>query len=178
MEGFATLSTGTKVLLVSATLLFFDLFFTWQNLPQYYGKFHVTASLDGWDRAGLVIGLLTLALIALVVVRHTDLELSPDVPWNAITIVLAALVLAFAVLKNVTDAHSAWAAYVAVLLAAGIVVGAYLDRALPSPEPKPIDGGDWKPRVRATAGPEQSNARNTRTVAEPEAGPAQPAARW
>jgi hypothetical protein len=178
MESIATLSTGTKLLLASATLLFLDLFFTWQNLPQYYGKFHVTASLDGWDRMGLFIGLLTLALIALVVVRLTDLELSPDVPWNAITIVVATLVVTLTVLKNVTDAHSAWAAYAGVLLAVGTVAGAYLDRALPSRDPKPITRGDWKPRIRASAAPEQPPARTARAAGEPEPGPAQPAARW
>ena len=177
MEGIASLSTGTKLMLASGTLLFFDLFFTWQNLPQQFGKFHFTASLDGWDRVGLVVGLLTLALLAVVVVRLTDLELSPDVPWNTVTFVLAVLVCAFVVLKNVTDAHSAWAAYAADILGGLVVVGAYLDRERPAPVPRPIEAGNWKPRVRATDSPQPTNGRATPAPAEPESRPAAPASR-
>jgi hypothetical protein len=179
MERIAALSTGTKLMLASGSLLFFDLFFTWQNLPQRFGrKFDVTASLDGWDRVGLVLALLTLAFVAIVVVRNTDAELSPDVPWNRITLGLASLLLAVAALKNVTDAHSAWAAYAGVVLAAVAVVGAYLDRDRPPPEAKPIEAGNWRPRVRATAGPEPANGRGPRASAEPEPRQARPASRW
>ena len=179
MERIAALSTGTKLMLASGALLFLDLFFTWQKLPQYFGtKFAVTADLDGWDRIGLVLGLLTLALLTLVVLRNAEVELSPDVPWNRITFGLAALVFAVALLKNLTDAHSAWAAYVGVVLAAVTLVGAYLDRDRPAPEPKPVEAGSWKPRVRVAAGPETSNGGTPRETTEPESRPAQPASRW
>ena len=177
MESIATLSTGTKLLLASATLLFLDLFMTWQNLTQQFGKFRFTASLDGWDRPGLLMGLLALGLISLVVVRLTELELSPDVPWNVFTFALSAVLLAVAVLKNVTDAHSTSAAYAGVVFAALTVVGAYLDRDRPAPEPKPINGGSWKPRVRAGSEPTPANGR-PHAAQEPESAPAQSTARW
>jgi hypothetical protein len=176
VEGIAALSTGTKLMLASGTLLFFDLFLTWQNLPQRFGrKFQVVESLDGWDRVGLVLGLLTLALLALVILRQLDVELSPEVPWNWITLGLAGLVLAVATLKNVTDDHSAAAAYAGIVLAALLVAGAFLDRDRPPPEPKPVTSGEWKPRVRATPSVPSSNGPATR---EPEQRPTEPAPRW
>jgi hypothetical protein len=180
MERIAALSIGTKLMLASGSLLFCDLFLTWQTLPQRFGRrFEVTASLDGWDRVGLVVGLLALALLALVVVRSTDAELSPDAPWNGITLGLASLVLAVTTLKNVTDGRSAWAAYAGVALAAVMVAGAYLDRDRPPPESKPIEAGNWRPRVRAPAGrPELSSGRSPRASAELEPDQTRSASRW
>jgi hypothetical protein len=180
MERIAALSTGTKLMIASGALLFLDLFSTWQNVPQRFGKkFDVTASLDGWDRLGLVLGLVTLGFLVVVVLRETDVELSPDVPWNRITLALAAVTFGLALLKNVTDAHSAWGAYVGVVLAALAVVGAYLERDRPEPEPKAIETGTWRPRERATGGPTPTNGSQSRTGAqEPETRSAEPARRW
>lgn len=179
MERLAALSTGTKLTLGAGFLLFFDLFMTWQDVPQRFGKkFAVTASLDGWDRVGLVLGLLTVGLLALTVIRESDAELSPEVPWNGVALGLGALVVVVALLKNLTDAHSAWAAYLGVALAGLAAVGVYLDRDRPPPEPKPIGVGDWKPRVRMASGPAPTNGGRSRATAEPEAPPAQPSSRW
>jgi hypothetical protein len=173
MERLTELSTGTKLMLASSVLLFFDLFMTWQHLPQRFGrKFQVVDSLDGWDRVGLALGLVTLALIALLVLRELEVELSPGVPWNWITLGLAGVILALAALKNATDAHSAWAAYAGIVLAALLVAGAFLDRGRPAPEPKPITSGEWKPRVR------QSASQDTPSRREPDTRPSEPAARW
>jgi hypothetical protein len=180
MERLAASSTGTKLTLASGVLLFFDLFFTWQNLPQHFGtKFAVTANLDGWDQLGLVLGLVTLGLLALVVLRTIEVELPPDVPWNRITLGLAAAAFAVAVLKNATDTHSAWAAYAGVVLAAGMLAGALLDRDRLEPEPKPIQPGKWRPRARAATSPTASNGSQALTGArEREARRAKPAGRW
>jgi hypothetical protein len=179
MERIAALSTGTKLMLGSGVLLFFDLFFTWQKIPQHFGtKFDVTASLDGWDRLGLVLGLLTLALVVLVVLRETDVELSADVPWNRIVLGLAAAMVAVAVAKNVTDTHSAWGAYLGVALAAAALVGAVLERDRPEPEPKPIDAGKWRPSARASTASTANGAGTDTQSREPTARPAEPASRW
>lgn len=179
MERIAALSTGTKLMLASGVLLFFDLFLTWQNVPQRFGgKFDVTASLDGWDRLGLALGLVTLGLLTLVVVRETDAELSPSVPWNRITFAFAAVALAVALLKNVTDANSAWGAYAGVVLAALALLGAYLERDKPAPEPKAIERGDWKPRVRVAEGPTPNGSTPRTGSGEADARPAEPARRW
>jgi hypothetical protein len=184
MERIAALSNGTKLTLASGFLLFFDLFFTWQNLPQRFGtRFDVTATLDGWDRWGLVIGLLALALLTVVVIRETDVELSPYVPWNLATLALASVLLGVTLLKNLTDAHSAWASYAGIVLAALTVVGAYLDRDRIEPEHEHEHEGvgplTWRPRVRASPEPAPSGRSPARRApAEPEPQAAEPARRW
>ncbi len=136
MERMKTLSRGTKLVLAGGVLLFFDLFFTWQKLEVDYGRAGTGHELlDGWDAWGLLIGLLTMALVALVVIVHlTDVELSPDVPWGLITLGLASAVFVLTVVKNLTDADSALASYVGIVLAALAVVGAYMTRAEARPE--------------------------------------------
>ena len=127
MDRFRTLSTGPKLLLVATPLLFVSLFFTWQKLEVDFGRAgRAEALLDGWDFWGLLIGMLALGLTALAVVAYlTDVELSEDVPWGALVLGGGIAILALTLLKNVTDADSAWASYVAVLLAALVALGAY-----------------------------------------------------
>jgi hypothetical protein len=179
MERIASLSTGTKLMLASGSLLFFDLFLTWQHLRQQYGRYDVTANLDGWDRWGLLLGLLTLALLTIVVLRETEVELSADVPWNRIVLGLTTAMLVVAVLKNLTDADSAWASYLGVLLAGVALVGAYFERDRPEPEvvEKPL-GEKWKPSVRTSAGQASSGNSAGRIAADAEPPAAEPARRW
>jgi hypothetical protein len=180
MERIASLSTGTKLMLASATLLFFDLFLTWQKLPQQYGKrFDVTANLDAWDGWGLLLGLSTLALLTLVILRQTQVELSPEIPWNRITLGLAVAMLSLAVVKNLLDAYSAWASYLGIALAGVAVVGAYLERDRPAPEPKATEAGNWTPSVRASAvssPPGGETNGQARSSSNPRA--AEPSSRW
>ena len=127
MDRFRTLSTGPKLLLVATPLLFVSLFFTWQKLEVDFGRAgRAEALLDGWDFWGLLIGMLALGLTALAVVAYlTDVELSEDVPWGPLVLGGGIAIPALTLLKNVTDADSAWASYVAVLLAALVALGAY-----------------------------------------------------
>ena len=55
--------------------------------------------------------------------------MSPDIRWDVIAFGGAIAIFLLTLLKNLTDADSAWASYLGVLLAAGLVVGAYLDWA-------------------------------------------------
>lgn len=123
------LSLGLKLVLACGVLLFFSMFLTWQNLEIDFGPAGTaTQMLDGWDAFGLVIGMLTLGLLATVVIVYaSDVEVSDDFAWEMLTLVLASSILALVVVKNLTDRNSAWASYLAVVLAAGIVVGAFLE---------------------------------------------------
>lgn len=127
MEGIKALSTGTKLVLAAGPLLFFSLFFTWQKLEVDYGPAgRGERLLDGWEFWSLLIALLTLALVTLVVLLHlTDVEMSEDVPWDLLTFAMGIMVFVLTLVKNLTDADSAWASYVAVLLAAAVALGAY-----------------------------------------------------
>jgi hypothetical protein len=180
MGRIAALSLGTKLMLASGALLFSDLFLTWQNFDVKFDKnFAVTKSLDGWDAWGLLLGLLTLGLIGMLIAREMDSELSPDVPWNLVTLVLGVLVLALAVVKNLTDDHSAIPSYVGVALAALIAVGAVLDLSRPDPEPRgDVPPAKWRPRVRSSAPPPADHSPSRRAPADPESHAAEPSPRW
>lgn len=127
MERIKALSTGPKLLLVATPLLFFSLFFTWQKLEVDYGPAGKgEALLDGWDFLGLLIGLVALGVTTLAVIVYlTDMELSEDVPWQRLLLAGGVTLLVLALLKNLTDADSALAGYVGVLLAALVALGAY-----------------------------------------------------
>ena len=57
MDRIKGLSTGSKIVLGCGVLLFFSLFFTWQNLQVDFGRAGIaTLTLDGWDFWGLLIG--------------------------------------------------------------------------------------------------------------------------
>lgn len=129
MDRIKGLSTGSKIVLGCGILLFFSLFFTWQNLQVDFGQAGIaTLTLDGWDFWGLLIGLVTLTVITLVVVVHaTEVDLSEEIPWEGLILALAGAVFGLAVLKNLTDADSAWMSYLGLALSAGVVAGSYLD---------------------------------------------------
>src|SRR5437867_334080 len=125
MDKFSALSKGMQILLVSAVLLLIDTFFHWQSVD--LGPIEVGQS--GWHGFwGVVLGLLTIAIIAWAIVRIVQPELlkSLPVPEGTLVLALGALTLVFAVLKNLIDDYSAWPAYVGVILAAGVAFGSWL----------------------------------------------------
>jgi len=166
MKKIASLSTGAKLVLAAASLLFFDLFLTWQAVSVAFGpKTTITKGLDGWDVWGLLMGLAILALIALVVARQYDDELAFDHRWNRVTLGLGAFVLAVAVLKNLRDSDSTWASYLGVALAVLVAVGAYLESVHERERTAPV-GTVWRTRDRA-----HERAPEQRTSSRDEASP-------
>ena len=129
VERVKGLSPGAKLVLAASTLLFSSLFLTWQNLEIVYpGAGAGTLLLDGWDVWGLLIGFLLVGLVGLVLFAKTaDRYLWPDVDWELIALVAAGVVFALVLVKNLTDRNSAWVSYAALVLAAAIVAGAFLD---------------------------------------------------
>lgn len=128
MESIKALSRGTKLVLGAGPLLFLSLFFNWQMLEIDYGPAGIAKQpQDGWDAWGLVIALLVIATVTLVVlVQFTEVEMSADVPWESVTLVLGFVTGALAVLKNLTDANSTWTSYGFVVLAGAFAYGTYL----------------------------------------------------
>lgn len=127
MERIKALPMGAKLVLASGPLLFLNLSFTWQRLEVDFGPAGRAERLvDGWDRLGLLVGVLTLALVTLVgVVHFTQAELSPSVPWDRLVLALGGLVFALTAVKNLTDAGSTLPSYVGVGLAALVGAGAF-----------------------------------------------------
>jgi hypothetical protein len=149
----AELPLGTKVLAAAGTLLFVDLFMTWQEVALDFGPgAEVTRSLDAWDSWGLLIGLLTLALLAGVVVRQTNDELAAlGGRWELAALVVTALVLVIVLAKSVRDDGSAWASYAGALLASLMTLGACLDWARARSEEAALPGPWWTPAAGASA---------------------------
>lgn len=129
MDRIKALPLGAKLVLASGPLLFLNLSFTWQRVEVDFGPAgQGERLLDGWDRPGLLVGLLTLALVVLAGVRHlTEAELPERVPWAGVVLGLGGLVLALTVAKNLGDAGSTLASYVGVGLAALLAAGAFLE---------------------------------------------------
>jgi hypothetical protein len=131
METFKALSRGTRLVLVAGPVLFFGLFFVWQMVEIDYGA-NGTAQQpqDGWDAWGLLIAVLVITTVTLVVLADlTDVEMSEDVPWDTVTLVLGNAVLVLTVVKNLTDANSTWASYAFVAVAGALAAGTYLNWA-------------------------------------------------
>jgi hypothetical protein len=140
MAKFKALSRGTQLVLVAGPLLVLSLFFTWQNVEVDYGRAGVaTVPLDGFDAWGLLVGLLTIATVALVVLVYTtDVEMSDDVPWATVTLVLGIAGLAVTAVKSLTDSGSTWESYAFVVLAGAVAAGTYLDWAAARKPEQPL----------------------------------------
>jgi hypothetical protein len=125
MDRFNALGRGTQVMLVAGVLLFVSLFFTWQDI-QGAG----VVEFNGWRGfLGVLLGLLTIVLIAWIVVRIV----APDVlrlPFShalASAVICGAIVF-FALLKLLSiidDDATVWA-YVGFILAVLVGVGAWM----------------------------------------------------
>jgi len=128
MKKFRALSLGTKLVLLAGPILFVGLFFTWQQLRVDYGPAGVAElPQDGWDAWGLVVGLLTIAIVTIVALRRlTEVEMSEDVPWESLTFGFGAGSFALVVLKSLTDADSTLGSYAFVAVAGALAAGTYL----------------------------------------------------
>jgi hypothetical protein len=149
VERLRSLSRGELIMLVAAGLLLVDLFLTWQNLRvDFNAQGTATSPLDGWDAWGLLIALTSLALIAAVVVVYaTEVEVPEDVRWELWILAAAAALFGLTLVKNLTDADSAWASYVGVVLAGAVLYGAFVDW-VPTRQ-----GRRFKSRTRSSPGP-------------------------
>jgi hypothetical protein len=131
MDRFNALGRGTQLMLVGAVLLFIDLFLPWQKyngpgadlIESVGGDTSLTAfhGAGGW-----LLALLTLILIAWIVARMAAVEIPIPVSAAMTAAVLAFLILAVAVIKALVDDYSGWAAWVGIVLAAIVAVGAWM----------------------------------------------------
>ena len=130
MPNLSEISNGTKLLLAAGILLLIDMFFAWQKVSVSVGGVELaSASRSGWHGFwGIVMGLLLLVLLAWVVIQVLNVELNFELPITEawLTLGLGLLVFAFALIKNLVDDYSAWPAYVGVVLAALVAVGAWM----------------------------------------------------
>lgn len=128
MEHLKGLSLGRKLILGSGVLLLIDTFLNWQSVSvRVSGVTVVSAGQSAWHGFwGVLLGLLTLAIVLWVGARALGVALPANIPDGLATLAVGALIVLFALLKTVTESYSAWPSYVGIVLGAGVAYGAWL----------------------------------------------------
>ncbi len=130
MERFNALGRGTQLMLVGAVLLFIDLFLAWQDfdIGGVAESLGIDATLSGWHGfAGVVLGLLTIVLLAWIIVRLASVNIPLPVSTAMTAALIGTLILIFAVIKILTilgDESTIWS-WIGLGLAIVIAVGAF-----------------------------------------------------
>jgi hypothetical protein len=126
LERFNALSRGSKVMLVAGALLLIDTFFAWQQVE--VEEFGIEASQNAWHGFwGVVLGLLTVLLVAWFVAKLAGVEINLPVSDAMLGALLALVILLFALIKILDDEFTNFWAYVGLVLAAIIAIGAWLN---------------------------------------------------
>ena len=130
MERFNALGRGAQIMLVGAILLLIDLFLPWQDFDVggIADELGVDATWSGWHGfAGVVLGLLTIILLAWVIVRLASVNIPLPVSTAMTAALLGTLILIFAIIKILTilgDEQTIWA-WIGLVLAIVVAVGAW-----------------------------------------------------
>jgi hypothetical protein len=124
------LSTGRQVLLVGGLLLFIDLFLHWQQACGPGVLSNICVSRTGWHGIGILVGLLTLAMIIWEAIGAFGVDLGDAVrnlPTALISAGLAAAVTLFTIIEFLTHNEIRhWPAWIGLILAIVIAIGGYL----------------------------------------------------
>lgn len=126
MERINALGRGAQLMLVGAVLLFVDMLFAWQSvdLPAPFGDY----TRKGWyGAAGVILGLLTIVLLAWLIVRIASVNIPLPVSTAMTAALIGTLILIFAVIKFVSilgDEQTIWA-WIGLVLAVVIAAGAF-----------------------------------------------------
>ena len=126
MERINALGRGAQLMLIGAVLLFIDMLFAWQrvDLPEPFGDY----TRRGWyGAAGIILGLLTILLLAWVIVRIASVNIPLPVSTAMTAALIGTLILIFAVVKllSILGDESTFWAWVGLALAIVIAVGAF-----------------------------------------------------
>jgi hypothetical protein len=131
MDRFNALGRGAQIMLIGAVLLLIDLFLPWQDfdIGGIADELGVDASFSGWRGfAGVVLGLLTIVLLAWLIVRLASVNIPLPVSTAMTGALIATLILIFAIIKLLTilgDEATFWA-WIGVALAVVIAAGAFM----------------------------------------------------
>jgi hypothetical protein len=129
MDNLRALGRGTQLMFVSAVLLVIISFFRWQEVSVSLGAI---GSVSGGRNAlhgfwGWLMFLLTIVLIARVAARLAAVEIPIPLSFATTSFVLGILIAVSAVLKVITDDYTKFWAYIGVVLAILVAVGAWLE---------------------------------------------------
>jgi hypothetical protein len=123
MDQWKALPLGRQLILGAGVLLLIDTFLPWQSWD--IGPFTVT--LNAWHGGwGVLLGLLTLAIVGWVGARALEIALPGEIPDGVATLVLGLLIVGFALIKTLADSNSTVWSYIGVILAGVVAYGAWL----------------------------------------------------
>jgi hypothetical protein len=126
LERFNALSRGSKVMFVAGALLLIDTFFAWQQVE--VEELGLEASRNAWHGFwGVMLGLLTAVLVAWFIAKLVGVELKLPVSDAMLGGLLALVILLFTLIKILDDDFTHFWAYIGLVLAAIIAVGAWLN---------------------------------------------------
>ena len=131
MERFNALSRGMQLMFGASLLLIIDSFLAWQKYTGE-GADQIEAaggdiSRNMWHGWGVLAVILTIALAAWLGARVADAKITLPVSDAMVAAALAILILLFTVIKFLADdTFRAYGAWIGLLLAIVIMVGAYL----------------------------------------------------
>ena len=120
MERFNALGRGAQLMLIGGVLLFIDLLLPWQDFE--------IISFSGWRGIGVIVGLLTIILLAWLIVRLASVNIPLPVSTAMTGALLGTLLLIFTVIKLLTilgEEPTIWA-WIGVALAVVVAVGAFM----------------------------------------------------
>ena len=129
MDRFNALGRGVQLMLIGGVLLLIDLFLPWQDFGnEFSDAVGVDASFSGWRGfGGVLVGLLTIVLLAWVIVRLASVDIPLPVSTAMTAAIIGTLILIFTIIKLLTilgDEATIWA-WVGLVLAIVIAVGAF-----------------------------------------------------
>lgn len=133
MDRFTALSRGMQLMLVAGVLLLIDTFLSWQKYDgpgsEFAEQLGVSDELsrNAWHGVGVIVGLLTVVLVGWLIVRLAAAHIELPVSHAMTGAVLGVLILLFTIIKVLADnEYRNWPAWVGLLLAIVIAVGAWL----------------------------------------------------
>jgi hypothetical protein len=131
LERFNALSRGSQIMFVSGLLLLVDTFLPWQDFDIEVEEgltIDTGFSWNAWHGFwGILLGLLTVALVAWLVARLAGVDLRLPVSNAMLGAVIAGAILVFAFIKVLDDDYTAFWAYIGLVLAAIVAIGAWMN---------------------------------------------------
>jgi hypothetical protein len=128
MDRFNELGRGVQLMGIAALLLFIDLFLPWQDFGgDLADELGIDASFSGWRGIGVILGILTIILLAWVIVRLASVNIPLPVSTAMTAALIGVLILIFGVIKFLTiidDEATIWA-WVGLVLCVLVAVGAF-----------------------------------------------------
>lgn len=117
---FSKLTLGSKVLSGAGLLLLLDSFLHWQEV-----SIPVSIGVSMWHGWGIAVGVTLLVILAWDAVQSADVKVSVG-PLSQ-TMVLAALLVVFTLIKVLHDSNVTVWAWFGLALSVGVAVGAWLN---------------------------------------------------